>query len=166
VRDDREGELEINMLKQRIKEDLNSAVKQNDEIRRSTLRLVLAAVANKEIDKKYKEKLEGDAELTDEEIISVISSEAKKRREAAIEFEKGSRKELAEKELSELEVLKIYLPEQLSEEEISKIVKEAIKKIGALSLKDIGKVMAAIMPQVKGKADGTIVSRIVKELLS
>jgi uncharacterized protein len=154
------------MLKQRIKDDLNSAVKQNNEVGRSTLRLLLAAIANKEIDKKYKEKLEGNGVLTDEEIVSVISSEAKKRKEAAIEFEKGNRKELAEKELTEYKFLQTYLPEQFSEDEIKKIVKEAIKKTRVCTLKDIGRLMAEIMPKVKGKADGTIVSKIVKESLS
>ncbi len=154
------------MLKEKLKNDLSKALKERNQTALSTLRLLLAAMANKEIDKKYKEKLEGDGVLTDEEISSVISSEAKKRKEAAVEFEKGNRKELAEKELAEYKFLQTYLPEQFSEDEIKKIVKEAIKKTKASSLKDIGKLMAEIMPKVKGKADGTIVSRIVKELLS
>jgi uncharacterized protein len=154
------------MLKQRIREDLNSAVKQNDEVKRSTLRLLLAAISNREIDKKYKEKIEGEAELTEEEVLEAISSEAKKRKEAAFEFNKGGRKELADKELRELEVLQDYLPAQLPEKEVRKLVEAAVKKTGASSLKDIGKVMAELMPKVKGRADGGLVSKIVKELLS
>jgi len=154
------------MLKQRIKEDLNSAVKQNDETKRSTLRLLLAAISNKEIDKKYKEKIEEEAQLTEEEVVSVIASEAKKRKEAAFEFEKAGRKESAEKETNELRVLQSYLPEQLSEEEIGKLVQEAVEKTGASSIKEMGKVMAELAPKIKGKADGSVVSRIVKDFLS
>lgn len=154
------------MLKQRIKKDLNSAVKQNNEIRRSTLRLLLAAISNREIDKKYREKIAGDAELTEEEILETISSEVKKRKEAAFEFERGDRKELADKELSELAILQEYLPAQLPEEEVKKLVEAAVKKTKASSIKDIGKVMGELMPKVKGKAEGGLVSKIVKDLLS
>lgn len=154
------------MLKEKIKSDLSKALKEQNQTALSTLRLVLATIANKEIDKKYKEKLEEKAILTDEEIISVIFSEAKKRKEAAVEFEKGERMELAKKELNELKVLQTYLPEQFSEDEVVKIVKEAIKKTRVVTLKDIGKVMAEIMPKVKGKTDGTVISRIVKKFLS
>lgn len=150
------------MLKKDIQDNLNKAVKENNEIVRSTLRMLLAAIFNKEKEKKYKEKEE---ELTNEEILDIVSSEAKKRREAIVGFEKGERQELAEKEKKELEILQKYLPEQLSEEEIKKLVQQAIKKTGASEMKDMGKVMAEIMPQIKGKADGKLVSQIVKDLL-
>jgi len=153
------------MLKQAIHDDLERAVRKKDEIARSTLRLLLAAILNKEKEKKYKEKIEGEPELNDEEIIEVISSEVKKRKEAIVEFEKGKREDLVEKEKAEMEVLKKYLPEQLSEGEIKKLAKEVIKKTGAKEPKDMGKVMGEIMPQVKGKADGSLVSKIIKELL-
>ncbi|GAH84058.1 unnamed protein product, partial [marine sediment metagenome] len=94
------------------------------------------------------------SELTDEEVIEVISSEVKKRKEAILEFEKGERKDLVEKEKKETEVLKKYLPEQLSEQEIKKLVKVAIETVEAQNLKDMGKVMAELIPQVKGKAEG------------
>ena len=145
----------------KIKEELNIAVKSNDEIARSTLRMLLAAMINKEKEKNYKE----DRSLTEEERIDIISSEAKKRREAIIEYEKGNRQDLADKEKAELEVLQKYLPEQLSEEEIRGMVSQIVEEIGAETMQDIGKVMGALMPKVKGKADGNLVSKIVKELL-
>ena len=151
------------MLKQTIQKDLFQAVKEGDEIIRSTLRMLLAAILNREKEKKYKTSEE---ELTNEEIIEIVFSEIKKRKEAIVEFEKGKRIDLAEKEKKEMEVLQKYLPEQLSEQELKKIVKEAIEKVGAKEIKDIGKVMVEIMPKVKGRADGGTVSKIVKELLT
>ena len=120
--------------------------------------MLLAALTNKE-----KEKGE---ELADEQIQQVIATEAKKRKEAAEAFEKGGKSEMAEQEKKELEILQAYLPEQMGEEEIRKLVKEAIAKTGAQSPQDMGKVMAALMPQTKGKADGALVSQIVKQSLT
>ncbi len=145
----------------KIKEELNVAIKSNDEIVRSTLRMLLAVMINKEKEKNYKE----DRSLTEEERIDIISSEAKKRREAIIEYEKGNRQDLADKEKTELEVLQKYLPEQLSEEEIRDMVSQIVEETGAKTMQDVGKVMGALMPRVKGKADGSLVSKIVKELL-
>ncbi len=153
------------MLKKEIKNDLIKALKKGDRTECSTLRMLLAGILNKEKEKKYKEKLKEDVELTAEEVIEVVSSEAKKRKEAILEYEKGGRKDLSNKEKAELEILQKYLPEQLSEQELKKIVKEAIEKVEAKEIKDIGKIMAELMPQVKGRADGSQVSRIVKELL-
>jgi len=164
------------VLKTQIQEDLTSALKEKREIELSTLRMVLTAISNKETEKRTKiwkekpglaaEELEKESILTDEETIEVISSEIKKRKEAVLEFEKGQRMDLAGKEKKEIEILEKYLPEQLSEEEIKKIVQEAIEKVGAKDIKDMGKVMAELMPKIKGKADGALVSKIVKELLS
>lgn len=145
----------------KIKEELNTAIKSNNEIVRSTLRMLLAEMANKEKDKQYKKK----ESLTEEEKIDIISSEAKKRKDSINEFEKGNRQDLADKEKLELEVLQKYLPEQLSEEDIRKIVEETIKEVSAETMQDFGKIMGALMPKVKGKADGNLVSKIVKELL-
>jgi len=149
------------MVLGKIKEELNQAVKDNNEIVRSTLRMLLAVINNKEKEKQYKEK----EDLTEEEIVNIIVSEAKKRRESISEFEKGNRKDLADKEKLELEVLAKYLPEQLSEEEVTSLIKETIEEVGASSLQDLGKVMGALMPKVKGKADGGLISKIVKDLL-
>ncbi len=160
------------MLKQKIQKDLFQAVKEGDEITRSTLRLLLAGILNKEKEKKYKTSKE---ELTDEEIVEIVFSEIKKRKEAIVEFEKGGRKDLSDKEKAELEILQKYLPEQLSEQELKKIVKETIAAYKAslalserekIGIKDIGKVMAEIIPKVKGKTEGGLVSKIVKELLT
>jgi uncharacterized protein YqeY len=127
---------------------------------------------NKEVDNRTKlsksepiEKLEEASKLTDEEVVGVISSEIKKRRDASEQYKKGERPELAEKEESEIKTLSIYMPEQMSEEEVTKIIKETMKEIGASSPKDMGKLMGALMGKVKGKADGNMVSKIVKEEL-
>lgn len=150
-------------LKEKIQQDLNEALKSREELKTSVLRLLSSVILNKEKDKRYKSGKAEDAPLTDEEIIDVISSESKKRKEAAELYEKGGRQELAKKEKSELEILRKYLPEQLSEEELKKLVKEAISKTGAKEQKDMGKVMGELMPKVKGRADGSLISKIVKE---
>ncbi len=162
-------------LKEKIQKDLNEVVKKKQELESLVLRMLLAAILNKEKEKRYKlnkekpelkeEELEKDSQLLDEEIVEVISFEIKKRKESIVEYEKGERKDLAEKEKKEIEILKRYLPEQFSEDEIKKLVKTAIEKTGAVEPKDMGKVMSELMPQVKGKAEGATVSKIVKELL-
>jgi uncharacterized protein YqeY len=152
-------------LKEKIRLNLNSALKEKRTLEVLVLRQLLAAILNKEKEKRFKAKEEKDIQLTDEEVIEVISSEAKKRRESIFEFGKGKRQDLVEKEKKELEILEKYLPEQLPEEEIRKLIKEAIEKTDAKEIKDMGKVMAELMPKIKGKADGTLVSKIVKELL-
>jgi len=163
-------------LKEKIQQDLKTALKEKKELELLVLRILNAAIINKEKEKRYKiskekpelteKELEKESQLIDEEVLGVISSEIKKRKEAILEFEKGKREDLVSKEKQELEILEKYLPEQLSEEEIKKLVKEAIEKTGAKEIKDIGKVMAELMPQIKGKADGSLVSKVVKELLS
>jgi hypothetical protein len=160
------------MLKQRILSDTQASAKNKEEITLSVLRMLSAAILSKEKEKRYKlsksvkeMELEEKSALTDEEIIETISSEAKKRKEAILAFEKGNRPELMEKEKKELEVLMKYMPEQIGEEELKKMVKDAIDKVGAKEIKDMGKVMAELMPKVKGKADGSEISRIAKELM-
>ena len=163
-------------LKKRIQEDLVKSLKEKDDLKASVFRLLLASLLNKEKEKRYKayqtktditeKELVEKSQLTDEEIVEVVSSEIKKRKEAALGFEKGKWQDLADKEKKELEILKEYLPEQMSEEEIRNLVKEIIEKVGAKTQKDMGKVMSQLMPRIKGKADGGLVSNIVKELLS
>ena len=134
--------------------------------------MLLSALHNAEKDKKYHAGLarkatpEGEEGLSREEIESIVVSEAKKRRESIEAFEKAGRQELAAKEKEELGVLLPFLPEQLSEQEIEALVKEAIASAGAATQKDLGKVMAALAPKVKGRADGSLVSQKVKSLLS
>jgi uncharacterized protein YqeY len=153
-------------LKEKIQSELNSAVKANKVLAVSVFRQLLAAFLNKEKEKRYKSKEEKEAQLTDEEAMEVVAFEAKKRKESIVEFEKGNRKDLADKEKEELAILSEYLPEQMLEEDIRKLVKEAIEKTGASEIKDMGKVMQELMPKVKGKADGNLVGRIVKEFLA
>ena len=152
-------------LKKRIQQDLNSGIIGKKELEVLVLRQLLAAVLNKEKEKRFKSEEKKEMNLTDEEMIEVISSETKKRKEAIGFYVKGDRPVLAEKEKKELEILEKYLPEQLSEEEVRKLAKEAIEKTGAESIKDMGKVMAELMPEIKGKAEGGLVSRIIKEIL-
>ncbi|MEK7124774.1 MAG: GatB/YqeY domain-containing protein [Patescibacteria group bacterium] len=163
------------MLKQTIQSDATTALKQGNGDIAGALRLLLASVGSKEKEKRYKiskdqpnakeEELVKLSELTDDEIISVISSEIKKRRDAIALYEKGNRPELVEKEKKEIEILQKYLPEQLSSEELKKLVQGAVAKTNAKEMKDMGKVMAELGPKVKGKADNSEVSKIVKEIL-
>ncbi|MBI2041635.1 MAG: GatB/YqeY domain-containing protein [Candidatus Nealsonbacteria bacterium] len=153
-------------LKEKIHQDLNEALKSKEELKTSVLRLLSSSILNKEKDKRYKSGKAEDISLTDEEITDVISSESKKRKEAIELYQKGGRPELAKKEKEEMEILQKYLPDQLSEEEIRKLVKAAIVKTSAKDQKDMGKVMAELMSKTKGKADGSLVSKIVKESLS
>jgi len=144
-------------LKEQIRSDLTASLKKGDSVRSLTLRLVLSALTNKE--------KEGKGELAEEDVLSIVEKEAKKRRESAVAFEKGGRPELAEKEKQELQILLAYLPEQLSREEVKKMVVEAVAEIQAVGMKDMGKVMALLAPKIKGRADGALVSAFVKELL-
>jgi uncharacterized protein len=163
------------MLKQKIQNDVKESLKDGDELRLSVLRMFLASILSKEKEKRYKiskaesglseADLQSQSELKDEEIIDVVFSEIKKRKDAIVMFKQGNRPALAEKEEKEAEILKKYLPEQISQEELKKIAKSAIEKIGAKGIKDMGKVMAEMMPKIKGKAEAGLVSKIVKELL-
>lgn len=145
-------------LASRIQDDLNRALRAGDALRVSTLRLVRAAAHNLEIER--------GRELTDSELESVVAHEAKRRREAIEAFAKGGRDDLVRKESLELAILTEYLPEQLSEEDLKTLVAETAAAVGAQSAKDVGKVMAAVMPKVKGRADGAVVNRIVREVLA
>ena len=163
------------MLIEEIKKDLISALKEKNETAVSTLRMVTSSIFNKEMDKRVKvlelepnldeEQLKNKVKLSDEEIIEVISSEVKKRRDSIAGFEQGGRDDLVEKEKIELAILMKYLPKELTEEEISKIVENAILKIEAKGMKDIGPIMKEVSPQTKGRADGNLVAKIVKEKL-
>lgn len=159
-----------------IQETLKQSMLAKDELRTGTLRMLLAAISNKEKEKRYKvskaepilseQELQKKSELSTQEIQDVVSSEVKKRREAIEGFARGGRKEQADKEKQEMGILLLYLPAQLSEDEIRQLVKDAILKLGAAGPQDLGKVMGMLAPQTKGKADGALVSRIVKESLS
>jgi uncharacterized protein YqeY len=163
-------------LKEKIQEDLTIALKDGKNLELSVLRMLSAAISNKETEKRTKiwktkpdlsqEELKKESRLSDEEIFDVIYSEIKKRKESIELFEKGGRKELADKENKELNVLKSYLPEQISEDEVKELIRAAVLKIGAKGMKDMGKLMSEISPPLKGKADMGLVSKIAKDLLS
>ncbi len=137
---------------------MKEALKSGDKLKLKVVRYILSQLKNAEIDK--------GGELSEDEVVRVISREVKKIEEAAEEFKAGGNSERAEEELKEAEILKNYLPEQLSEEEIETIVVEAIKKAGATSIKDMGAVMKVVMPQIAGRADGKAVSELVRKKLS
>ena len=148
-------------LKDRLRSDLTSAIKARDERRSSTLRMVLTAITNAEVAGKQ------SRELSDDDIIGVLSTEAKKRREAATAFDDAGRAEMAAKERSEAEIIADYLPEQLSEAEIADLVSATIAALGAGAdgMRAMGKVMGALQPQVKGRADGGTVAAEVRRQL-
>jgi uncharacterized protein len=149
------------MLKQKLKEELKQSMLARTELKTSVLRMLLSAINYYEIQK-------GGAgyEATDEDVLTVIQKEAKQRRDSIEEYKKAQRPELADKEIKELEMLQTYLPQQMSEEEIKVLVEDAVKQTGAKSITDMGKVMGVLMPKVKGKADGGLVSKIVHENLN
>lgn len=146
-------------LKETIRTDLTAAMKARDEVRSSTLRMVLTAITNAEVAGKQAR------ELSDDEIIGVLSSETKKRREAATAFADGGRPEQAAKEKAEAAVIADYLPAQLTPAEISDLVAKAIAQTGAADVKAMGKVMGVVTPQVKGRADGGAVAAEVRRQL-
>jgi uncharacterized protein len=148
-------------MKQRLHDDMTAALKARDDIRKSTLRMALTAITKAEVAGKEAR------ELSDTEVVDVLSSEAKKRRESVVAYRDAGRAELADKEQAEADILAEYLPEQLTEDEIKVLVTEAIATTGAAELgpRGIGKVMGALQPKVKGKADGGIVSAEVKRQL-
>lgn len=151
----------MSTLKQKISEDQKNAMRAGDAMRLSTLRLLIASVGNKEIELRKK-----DIGLSDDEILDVIGAEARKRKDAIVEYEKAGRAEMAEKETAELEVLQSYLPPEISDEDLLRIVQGGVREVAATSEKDFGKVMKAIMPLLKGKASGDRISKFLKEELS
>lgn len=145
-------------LLQKIEDDYKTALKTSDSLKVSVLRMLKASSKNRQIDK--------GKELSDGDIIDVISSLCKQRKESIEMFSKGGREDLAKKESQELAILQSYLPRQLSPEEIDKIILESIKEISAQGLKDLGRIMRIVISRVKGLADGKIVNQRVKDLLT
>ncbi len=145
-------------LKAKLLEDMKTAMKEKDTVRKNTVQMVRAAILQIEKDQKVT--------LDDEGILDVISKEAKKRKSVLPEYEKSGRQDLIDNLNRELEILFNYLPQQLSEQELDEIVRQVIQDVGASSMKEMGKVMAAIMPKVKGRADGKIINVLVKKYLA
>lgn len=144
-------------LRDQIAEDMRAAMKARDAVRVSTLRMVMAAVKNAQVEKGH--------ELADDEAVEVIAREAKRRKESIEAYDNAARAELADKERAELAVLEGYLPERLSDEELAALVDQAVAETGASSPKEMGAVMKALMPKVKGRADGAAVSAAVRARL-
>lgn len=170
-------------LKEKINQDLKDALRNKEELRLSVLRMLLSAMNNKSIEKRTRlarlaqasaeraksgvseADLEKLSKLSDEEILDVIRSEGKKRRDAIEGFSKGGRQDSAEKELQELKILENYLPQEFSDEEVEKIVKEVAANFGVVTIKDFGRVMGEVMKKIKGRASGDRISMAVKKIL-
>lgn len=145
-------------LKQQLMDDLKSSMKNKDTIRKNTITLIRAAIKQKEVDER--------TELSDEDILSIISKQLKERRDSLKEFEKANRDDLVNNTSMEIDILLEYLPKQLTDEEVESLVSEAIDELKVTSLKDIGIIMKTVMPKVKGRADGNMVNKAVKKLLN
>ncbi|NLU53071.1 MAG: GatB/YqeY domain-containing protein [Clostridiaceae bacterium] len=145
-------------LKERLLNDFKEAMKNKDTVLKDTIQLLRSAVLKVEKDKQIT--------LDDEGIIEVLAKELKSAKDTLAEMEKSDRGDLIEKAKREIEIIQQYLPQPFSREEVEAIVKEAIQETGALSVKDIGKIMKVVMPKVKGRADGNLVNEIARELLS
>lgn len=151
-------------FKEKIQQDIVSAMKAKEELRLSVLRMLISAVKNRELEKRSKTGKEET--LTDEEVVATIRSEVKKRKDAAGEFTKGSRADLAKKELAELKILEVYLPAEMSDGALGEIVKEVISSFDVPTARDFGKIMGEAMKRVKGQASGDRVSAFVKKFLA
>jgi uncharacterized protein YqeY len=145
-------------IKDKLQDDWKAALKTKDKFTANVISTAKSAIL-------FVEKTD-NRKLEDDEVISILAKEIKQRREAMLEFEKGNRQDLVDQHKAEIEILLRYLPQQLGEEEIKQIVKESAEEVGANSIKDMGKVMSAVKPKVVGKADGKLVSQIVKEYLN
>ena len=141
-------------LEERLLDEMKQAMKANDKLRLSTIRMIRTAVKNKEIDQRKK--------LDDDTILRVIQGMVKKGEESIEQFKLGGRADLVEKETKEIEILKSYLPQALSQEEIVRIIDQTIEETQASSLKDLGKVMKSIMPKLGGRAGGALINQLVK----
>jgi hypothetical protein len=145
-------------LKDKISDDLKQALRESDDVRKRTLRLLLAAVHNAEIEK--------GGPLDDSGALAVIAKQAKQRRESAEEFRKGGRQDLVEREEAEAAVLQAYLPAAMSREEIAAAARKVIAEVGAQGPRDVGKVMPVLVKQLAGRAEGSEISAVVRELLA
>lgn len=145
-------------LKEQLFEDLKNAMKEKNTLRKNTIQSIRTAILQVEKD--------DHVELDDEGVIQIIASQLKKRKAALPEYEKSGRQDLIDELNGEIEILIEYLPQQLSEEEITAIVQETISEVGASTIKDMGKVMSAVIAKVSGRADNGLVSQVVKKLLA
>ena len=137
---------------------MKEAMKSKDSVKLGTVRGVISAVKNQEIELKK--------ELSEEEILTIVSREVKKRKEAAVLYEKGNRPELKDKEIQEMKILQTYLPEQVSEKDLRRRIQEVIAETGAEGMKDFGKIMKTLVPEFKGKADNSLIKELANEYLN
>lgn len=144
-------------IKDRIQSDMKDAMRAKDQTKLSAIRYLLASIKRKEVDERIS--------LDDAQTIDVLTKEAKQRRESISQFTDAARQDLVDKETAELELILTYLPKQLTELELDQIINEQLTLLGATSIKDLGRVMAAIKPLIQGRADGSVVSRKIKERL-
>ncbi len=145
-------------LKARLMDDLKTSMKNKDILRKNTITMVRAGIKQVEVDERI--------ELDDEAIIQLISKQLKEKRNAIEEFKKGNRDDLVKQAEDEIEILLEYLPEQLTEEELTELVREVVEAGGYNSMKDMGKIMKDIMPKIQGKADGKMVNEVVRKILA
>lgn len=145
-------------IKGQIQEDMKNAMRTQDKERLATIRLILAALKQREVDERI--------ELTDEHVLAILDKMLKQRRESISQYQAGNREDLVAKEEAEIKVIQTYLPEQLSEHDINNLIESAIKESGAASVKDMGKVMSILKPQIQGRGDVASVSAKVKEKLA
>ena len=145
-------------LKDKLLSDMKEALKSKDSLRLNTIRSVIAAIKNQEIDLRK--------ELQDDEVLSIVTHEVKKRKEASALFEQGGRTDLVEKEKQEHTILQAYLPDQVSEEDLRKRIQEVITETGAEGMKDLGKIMKALVPEFKGKTDNSLIKDLAGEYLN
>lgn len=144
-------------MKDRLMDDLKTSMKTKDKLRKDVITMVRAAVKQREVDERV--------ELTDEDVIEIISKQLKQNKDSISEFKKGDRQDLVEHAEKEIEILLEYLPLQLTEKELESIVKTTIEEENAQTIKDMGKVMSSILPKIKGRADGSLVNKLVREYL-
>lgn len=144
-------------LKQKLQEDLKTSMKNKDTLRKSVITLIRSSIKQVEVDKRI--------ELNDDDVIDIISKQLKQRNDSLEQFLDAGREDLVEETRSEIEVLKEYLPQQLSEEELNEIVIATISEVGATSMKDMKQIMSSIMPKVKGRADGKLINELVRKNL-
>lgn len=145
-------------LKDKLMSDLKESMKSKDKLRKNVITMVRASIKQKEVDER--------TELTDKDILGIISKQYKEKKSSIEEFKKGNREDLVKQAEDEMKILLHYLPEQLSEKELTKIIKEVIDSENISSMKDMGQLMKSVMPKVQGKADGQTVNKIAKELLN
>ena len=148
----------MSSIKETLQDDWKNAIKSKDRFKANVISMAKSAILL--IEKS------GAKDIDDAKVLEVIAKEVKQRRDSLVEFEKGNRQDLVEATKAEIEILLHYLPQQLTEDEIRKIVRESAEKLGARSMKDMGKLMAEVRPQTSGRADGKLVSQIVKEYLN